>query len=153
MPNSSVSYLWRDRNAPKGFRTGVSLHSHTNQSHETLDFLANFGNQFPAIRPFLNRLESRAQAKHGIAINYAAAYWTPPMTPRLAFDLESNQIEALDLGSMVSITDHDNIRAPMLLRTVPSARRNSGLGGVERALRRGSRFSSGHPQPAQRPRQ
>ncbi len=45
------------------------------------------------------------------------------MTPKLAFDLESGQIEKLDLHSMVSITDHDNIEAPMLLRTVPSARR------------------------------
>jgi len=123
MPNSTISYLWRDLNAPKGFRTGVSLHSHTNQSHETLDFLANFGNQYPVVRPLLNRLESRAQSFHGITVDYAAAYWTPPMTPRLAFDLESRQIEALDLASMVSITDHDNIRAPMLLRTVPSARR------------------------------
>ena len=123
MPNLTVSYLWRDRKAPEGFRAGVSLHSHTNQSHETLDFLANFGNQFPIVRPLMNRLESRAQSFHGITVNYAAAYWTPPMTPRLAFDLESKQIEALDLASMVSITDHDNIRAPMLLRTVPSARR------------------------------
>ena len=122
MPNSTVSYLWRDRNAPKGFRTGVSLHSHTNQSQETLDFLANFGNQYPAVRPLLNRLESRAQANHGITVNYGAAYWTPPMTPKLAFDLESKQIEDLGLQAMVSITDHDNIKAPMLLRTVPSAR-------------------------------
>ncbi|HWE87582.1 MAG TPA: hypothetical protein VG267_21750 [Terracidiphilus sp.] len=122
MPNSTVSYLWRDRDAPKGFRTGVSLHSHTNQSKETLDFLANFGNQFPAVRPLMNRLESRSQAVHGITVNYAAAYWTPPMTPKLAFDLESGQIEELGLRAMVSISDHDNIKAPMLLRTVPSAR-------------------------------
>ena len=52
-----------------------------------------------------------------------AAYWTPPLTPRLAFDLESRQIEdRLQLSALVSITDHDNINAPMLLRTVPSAR-------------------------------
>jgi len=44
------------------------------------------------------------------------------MTPRLAYDLERGQIEKLDIGAMVSITDHDNIKAPMLLRTVPSAR-------------------------------
>ena len=44
------------------------------------------------------------------------------MTPKLAFDLESRQIEKLDVAPMVSITDHDNIKAPMLLRTVPSAR-------------------------------
>jgi hypothetical protein len=44
------------------------------------------------------------------------------MTPRLAFDLESGQIEDLGIAAMVSITDHDNIKAPMLLRSVPSAR-------------------------------
>jgi hypothetical protein len=122
MPSSSISYLWRDKDAPKAFSTGVSLHSHTNQSLETLDFLANFGNQFPAIRPFMARLERRSEQAHGIRIDYAASYWTPPMTPRLAFDLESRQIHKLDLASMVSLTDHDNINAPMLLRTVPSAR-------------------------------
>ena len=122
MPASSISYLWRDKDAPKSFRTGVSLHSHTNQSRETLDFLANFGNQFPVMRPLLSRLERRAEQFHGIRINYAASYWTPPMTPKLAFDLESRQIERLNLAAMVSITDHDTINAPMLLRTVPSAR-------------------------------
>jgi hypothetical protein len=122
MPTSSISYLWRDALAPKGFRTGVSLHSHTNQSQETLDFLANFGNQYPVMRPLLTRLERRSEQRHGVRINYAASYWTPPMTPKLAYDLENSQINRLGLESMVSITDHDNIAAPMLLRTVPSAR-------------------------------
>jgi hypothetical protein len=122
MAQSTISYLWRDHHAPRGFRTGVSLHSHTNQSSETLDFLANLGNQFSVLRPFLSRLERRSEDVYGIRINYAAAYWTPPMTPRLAFDLERGQIEKLDLAAMVSITDHDTINAPMLLRTIPSAR-------------------------------
>ena len=122
MANSTISYLWRDKNASQGFRTGVSLHSHTNQSKETLDFLANFGNQFPVIRPLLSRLERNSENKHGVRVNYSASYWTPPLTPKLAFDLESKQIERLDLDSMVSISDHDNINAPMLLRSVPSAR-------------------------------
>jgi hypothetical protein len=122
MPTSTISYLWRDKNAASDFRTGVSLHSHTNQSSETLDFLANFGNQFPVMRPLLSRLERRAEEIHGVRINYAASYWTPPMTPKLAFELETKQIEKLGLGAMVSLTDHDNIKAPMLLRTVPSAR-------------------------------
>jgi hypothetical protein len=122
MPNSTVSYLWRDQSAPRGFRAGVSLHSHTNQSQETLDFLANVGNQYPLIRPILARLENRSESQHGVRVNYAASYWTPPMTPKLAFDLESKQIENLGVAPMVSISDHDNIKAPMLLRTVPSAR-------------------------------
>jgi len=122
MAQSTISYLWRDKNAAQGFKTGVSLHSHTNQSKETLDFLANFGNQFPAMRPFISRLERRSESNHGVKVNYASSYWTPPLTPKLAFDLESKQIEQLDLAPMVSISDHDNISAPMLLRSVPSAR-------------------------------
>ena len=122
MPTSSISYLWRDARAPKGFRTGVSLHSHTNQSRETLDFLANFGAQYPVMRPLLTMMERRSEQNHGVRINYAASYWTPPMTPKLAYDLESRQVQKLGLDSMVSITDHDSISAPMLLRTVPSAR-------------------------------
>jgi hypothetical protein len=123
MANATVSYLWRDPRAHEAFRTGVSLHSHTNQSRETLDFLANLGSEYTIIRPLLARLEHRSEKKHGVRIDYASSYWTPPMTPKLAFDLESRQIETLGLNSMVSITDHDTIEAPMLLRTVPSARR------------------------------
>jgi len=122
MARSTISYLWRDPNATRDFRTGVSLHSHTNQSTETLDFLAKFGNQFPVLRPFLSRMERRSEANYGVRLDYSRAYWTPPMTPRLAFDLERTQIEKLDLAAMVSITDHDTINAPILLRTIPSAR-------------------------------
>ena len=122
MGSSTISYLWRDIHAPQGFRSGVSLHSHTNQSSETLAFLAKFGSQFPAIRPLMARIERQSEAHHGLRLNYAASYWTPPMTPKLAFDLETEQIEKLDMAPMVSITDHDNIKAPMLLRAVPSAR-------------------------------
>jgi hypothetical protein len=122
MANSTISYLWSDQRAAQGFRTGVSLHSHTNQSKETLSFLANIGNQYPLMRPILARMERRSESNHGLRIDYNASYWTPPLTPKLAFDLESRQIEKLDIASMVSISDHDNIKAPMLLRTVPSAR-------------------------------
>jgi len=122
MANTTVSYLWRDQRAHEDFRTGVSLHSHTNQSRETLDFLANLGTKYLVIRPLLALLERRAEKLHGVLVDYASSYWTPPMTPKLAFDLESRQVEKLGLNSMVSITDHDNIEAPMLLRSVPSAR-------------------------------
>lgn len=122
MTGSRISYLWNEPAAAAGFSTGISLHSHTNQSKETLDFIANLGKSFSWIRPVLNRLERRSIVRYGITLNYAAGYWTPPMTPRLAFDLESKQIEKLGLLPLVSITDHDNIHAPMLLRTVAAAR-------------------------------
>lgn len=118
-----ISYLWKDPEAAKGYSTGVSLHSHTNQSKETLDFLANLGAQYRWMRPILRAGERRSRERHNTPVNYAAAYWTPPLTPRLAFDLENKQIEKkLGLMPLVSLTDHDNINAPMLLRTVASAR-------------------------------
>ncbi|MGB6132963.1 MAG: hypothetical protein WBG54_14380 [Acidobacteriaceae bacterium] len=118
-----ISYLWKDVDAARNSSTAVSLHSHTNQSKETLDFLANLGNQYPLLRPILAFYERRSREMYGIPLNYAAAYWTPPLTPKLAFDLESGQIEKkLNLRPLVSITDHDTIAAPMLLRTVASAR-------------------------------
>jgi hypothetical protein len=123
MAGSTISYLWRNKDASRGFQSGVSLHSHTNQSKETLDLLANLGNRYALLRRMLARMERRSREVSGVRVDYAASYWTPPMTPKLAFDLESRQIENLDVEPMVSITDHDTISAPMLLRTVPSARR------------------------------
>jgi len=122
MPTSTISYLWRDPSAARAFQTGVSLHSHTNQSQETLDFVADWGAQYALARPLLARLERRSKEGAGIAINWKASYWTPPLTPKLAFDLESQQIQKLGLDSLVSLSDHDSIQAPLLLRSVPSAR-------------------------------
>lgn len=62
--------------------------------------------------------------KSAISVDFWQAYWTPPLPALPAFQVERKQIEqALGLPSMVSISDHDNIEAPMLLRVVPEARR------------------------------
>jgi len=123
MSQSTVSYLWREPNAAKQFRTGVSLHSHTNQSKETLDFIAELSTEWGLLQPIMRRCERRCGRLSGIRPDYNRSYWTPPLTPRLAFDLERKQIEEkLELPGLVSITDHDDIQAPMLLRSVPSAR-------------------------------
>jgi len=122
MPTSTISYLWRDAKAADAYKTGVSLHSHTNQSQETLDFVAEWGAQFPVIKVLLDRLERRSRQNHRIPIDWNRSYWTPPLTPKLAFDLESGQIAKLGVSPLVSISDHDNIQAPLLLRSVPSAR-------------------------------
>jgi hypothetical protein len=117
-----ISYLWKDGDSASTYSTGVSLHSHTNQSKETLDFLANFGAEYGWVRKLIALLEARAMDRYSIRIDYSAGYWTPPLTSRLAFDLESRQIEKLGVMPLVSITDHDTINAPMLLRTVAAAR-------------------------------
>ena len=123
MSQSTVSYLWREPDAAKGFTTGVSLHSHTNQSHETLDFIAELSRDWGLLQPVMRWAERRSHRASGIHPDYARSYWTPPLTPRLAFDLERSQIEnRLQLPALVSLTDHDDINAPLLLRSVDSAR-------------------------------
>jgi hypothetical protein len=123
MGQSSISYLWREPEAAKGFTTGVSLHSHTNQSKETLDFISELSKDWAFLQPVMRWAERRSIRLTGIPPDYAHAYWTPPLTPSLAFDLERRQIEdKLQIQGLVSITDHDDINAPMLLRSVPSSR-------------------------------
>jgi hypothetical protein len=123
MSQSSISYLWREPDAAKGFQTGVSLHSHTNQSKETLDFISELSKDWGVLQPVMRWCEERCHRNSGIRPDYARSYWTPPLTPALAFDLERTQIEErLQLPGLVSITDHDDINAPLLLRSVPSSR-------------------------------
>jgi hypothetical protein len=119
----TVSYLWREPHAADGFTAGVSLHGHTNQSRETLDFIAELSTEWGFLQPVMRWCEARCLRTSGIRPDYARSYWTPPLTPRLAFDLERKQIEdKLQLPAMVSLTDHDDIRAPMLLRSLETAR-------------------------------
>ena len=89
MPTSTISYLWRDPGAAHSYQTGVSLHSHTNQSKETLDFVTAWGAQFPVVRPLLERFQRKSEENDRIPLNFPAAYWTPPLTPKLAYDLDS----------------------------------------------------------------
>lgn len=119
-----VTCLWKEPGGPKSYRTGVSLHSHTNHSKEGLYFIVEYAARHAVLRRALAAQERRARHEKSITVDFWKGYWTPPLPPLAAFELEKNQIEReLGLGSMVSITDHDNIEAPMLLRVVPEARR------------------------------
>ena len=114
MGDSTVFYSWQNAGVTKEFRSGVSLHSHTDQSRETLKFLALLGSRYTLMRQLMQRLEQRAEANHGMRVDYVLSYWTPPASPDLAFGIESEQIEKLDLAPIVSLTDHDSIQAAIL---------------------------------------
>jgi hypothetical protein len=119
-----VSYLWKEPGAPKRYRRAVSLHGHTNHSKESLYFIAGYASRHYVLRHALAAQERRARSKTGIVVDFCKGYWTPPLPPLSAFQLECTQIEnQLGLDSLVSLTDHDSIEAPMLLRVVPEARR------------------------------
>ena len=118
---SKVTSQWKQPLATHEFTTGVSLHSHTSVSEETLGFIHAMFVVMPGLKRVFDFYADRS-ARHGVTLDYARANWRPPLQPKMAYDLESKQIQRLGLNSLVSITDHDTIEAPMLLRTVPSSR-------------------------------
>lgn len=120
-PSPSVHFAWRD--TPwKRARTGVSLHSHTSHSKETLDFIPRFVAHAPLVRDLLRAQEAKYRSLYGRDLNYFNAWWTPPLGPRESLTVERGQIEGLGLQPLVSISDHDNIEAPQLLRLLPEGR-------------------------------
>ena len=121
-PKTQITSRWKDAVAVERYRTGVSLHSHTSCSEESLKFVHMFVEMLPAAGIVLRRYERRCLENHGLTLDFERAFWRPPMLPKMAFHLEAEQICRLGLEPLVSITDHDTIEAPMLLRTVPSAR-------------------------------
>jgi hypothetical protein len=119
-----LTCLWKTPNDAKGYRAAASLHGHTNHSKEGLTFIPKFAARHWPLRFGLACQEWLAKMKSGVGVDFKHSYWTPPLPPLAAFQLERNQIErVLGIESMVSLTDHDNIEAPMLLRVVPEARR------------------------------
>jgi hypothetical protein len=120
---SKVTYLWKEPGASQPYRTAASLHGHTNHSREGMYFIAEIAARYWPLRTALSYQDRRAQNISSIRLDFWKAYWTPPLPPLAAFRLERDQIEKkLSLASLISLTDHDNIEAPMLLRVVPEAR-------------------------------
>ncbi len=119
---SQLMYLSKDPKFPQSFHSAVSLHSHTNHSQESLSFVAGMLRSNPVLRAWLDSRDRRCERETGLTLKLDRAYWTPPLNGRLALDLERRQIESIGLPAIVSITDHDNIEAPLLLRVMPELR-------------------------------
>jgi hypothetical protein len=120
MAETKLSCFWLGPDLGRETRAAVSLHGHTNRSKESLQLIPELARKGPMLHEALEKQCRRSR----IPVNFARAYWTPPLTPKLAYETEKNQIEnTLGLKSLVSLTDHDNIEAPILLRT---ARETSG---------------------------
>ena len=121
---NQLTCLWQDRSITSQFTTAVSLHGHTNRSKESLYFIGEYASRRPPLRWALAHLDRKAQRTSAIKTDFWKAYWTPPLPPIQAFTVERKQVEDdLCMRSLISLTDHDNIDAPLLLRVVPEARR------------------------------
>jgi len=101
----------------KCFRAAVSMHCHTNHSRESLSFIPHYAGRIPVLSRFYNNEMKR----YGETIDFGRAWWTPPVTARQVFEMETLEIESrLGLPAIVSITDHDDIAAGLWLQSLDS---------------------------------
>jgi hypothetical protein len=108
----------KERRPAENFRCGVSLHSHTLYSRESLDFIYQLALRVAPIRAALRHGEARYRMKNGRDLDLSRAWWTPPLAPHDAWRLEADHICGFDLDPLISLTDHDNIEAPMTLQVL-----------------------------------
>ena len=113
---TQVYFLPADGSVTRAFRTGISLHSHTEHSQEKLGDLPRYLERMPVVAQFLQWERKRYRAKTGRAMDFSRAYWRGPLCARSAHDVERLQIASLGLRAIVSLTDHDNIQAGLLLQ-------------------------------------
>ena len=120
-PRCTISSCWNDPEALAPYRSGVSLHSHTSMSEETMTFVHKFLGLLPGL-PHIFAHYQRRSVDRGFQLDFVRGHWRPPLVPRMAFDLEAAQIREAGLDPLVSLTDHDTVAAPQLLRSVASTR-------------------------------
>lgn len=117
---SNIQFLWQRPTTAQRFRTAVSLHGHTLHSRESLAFIPQICGPLPLLGHFIERQASRyRELNAGKNLDFDRAWWTPPLAPAPAYELERHQIEqTLGRQALVSLTDHDTIQAAMQLRVL-----------------------------------
>lgn len=123
MRRTPINLQWLERRVSWRFRTGVSLHSHTLHSKEPLAFLFKASRFASPLRWVLRDISRDHNGQGGFELDLNRSWWTPPLTAREAFELERSQVRELGLLPLVSITDHDDIEAPMSLQALDGGRR------------------------------
>jgi hypothetical protein len=109
--------LENNANLKGSFKSGVSLHCHTQHSREMLDFVPHYAQKLPIINWFWAWESKRYVEKYGKSMDFSEAHWTPPLTALQVYDIECAQIQdQIGLDAIVSLTDHDEIAANQKLR-------------------------------------
>ncbi len=112
MPRTVIHHFGRSAATPEAFAHGVSLHSHTSCSKESLEFIPKYARRSGFLGKIMGFAEWQYHSQTGNTLDCSRAYWTPPLSPRMAVDLETRQIHRqFQLPAIVSITDHDNCQA------------------------------------------
>jgi predicted metal-dependent phosphoesterase TrpH len=79
-------------------------------SQECLSFLPRYLRRVPGVSQFIRRRQRRLPGGRP-GLDFSRAYWTPPLSPASALQVERRQIGDLGLHPIVSLTDHDDIEA------------------------------------------
>jgi hypothetical protein len=94
-----------------GFQSAVSLHAHTHYSREVMADLPQYLSRIPIVAGLLED-ELRVRQESGRGVDFSKGWWHPPLSAPQVFRSEERQVEArFGLMALVSITDHDDIRA------------------------------------------
>jgi hypothetical protein len=110
--NTTFQLLWKDQRIGNDFRAGVSLHSHTMYSEESLAMVPHYTAKVPYLGAAIRRQQKEYLTRKHNHLDFSRAFWTPPLSPRQAYRLEEKQIQSrFGLPAFVSLTDHDDIRA------------------------------------------
>jgi hypothetical protein len=120
--SSRLRLQWTTPPAAGDFRTGVSLHSHTLHSRESLDCIDAAASKSRMIAAAVSASEQRYYKLNNKRLDLRRGWWTPPLGPLDAWKVEFNQIDNLDLRPLVSLTDHDDIEAPTSLQVIEQCR-------------------------------
>lgn len=113
----NISFLTNGERPFETASTGISLHCHTQHSKEILDFVPYYAERIPLVSYFWRRAVRRYIKEHGRPPEFDSGHWTPPLTARQVFDMETSSLRSLDLPNViVSITDHDGIEANLEIR-------------------------------------
>src|SRR5919108_3732878 len=113
-----------ERESWKVHHSAVSLHSHTHHSREIMADLPRYIARIPLVAVAFEREVGRYREREGRELDFSRGWWHPPVSPRAAFESETQQIEQrLQLHALVSVTDHDDIRAGIELQELYANRR------------------------------
>jgi hypothetical protein len=117
MQKMKLHFHWLNPDVCNGFRSGVSLHSHTRHSRETMSVVSDYARQSRALSLAIRALSSRYRQQTGCDFDFTRPFFTLPLSASEAFRIEAGQIEEeLNLDAFVSLTDHDSVVASQRLR-------------------------------------
>lgn len=108
----------------KSYHAAVSLHAHTYHSRELMAHLPRYIARIPLVAVAFEREVGKYNRREGRVLDFSRGWWHPPVSPRVVFESEAEQIERrFELGALVSVTDHDDIRAGLDLQDLYANRR------------------------------